>query len=218
MKKILSVFLIITILFIGSLAAHAEYINYTVTASALNIRQQPNASCAILGVVRKGTTLQGEESSNGWTQILWNGHNAYVYSKYITTQLGATTTTQTEPAKTTPINYTQADLDLLARVIHCEAGSSWLTDEHQLAVGSVVLNRVADSRFPNTISGVVYQRGQYACVPNGMINRTPSERAIKNAKYLLENGVTIPTNVVWQAQFKQGKGVWKYIQGHYFCY
>jgi hypothetical protein len=209
-KKILSTFLIIIILIVGSLAAYADYINYTVTARALNIRQQPNTNCAILGVVRMDTPLQGEESLGGWTPILWNEQQVYVCSKYITAQ--------SEPTKNVPANYTQADLDLLARVICCEAGSSWLTDEHQLAVGSVVLNRVADSRFPNTISGVVYQKGQYACVPNGAINRTPSERALKNAKYLLENGVTIPTNVVWQAQFRQGNGVWKYVQGHYFCY
>lgn len=210
MKKIISILLIITIFLLGSFTAYAGYINYTVTASVLNIRQQPNTNCAILGTVKRGTTFEGGQSSNGWTPIVWNGRQAYVYSAYVAAQ-----TQHTGSASTA---YSQAELDLLARVIYCEAGSSWLTDEHQLAVGSVVLNRVADSRFPNTISGVVYQKGQYSCVPNGMINRTPSERAINNARYLLENGVTIPTNVVWQAQFKQGKGVWKYIQGHYFCY
>lgn len=214
MKKILSILLIVTMFFLGTLTAYADYVNYTVTASALNIRQQPNTNCAILNTVPRGTTLKGVQSSNGWTQILWNGQQAYVCSTYITTQ----TQTTKQPAGYTPTNYTQSDLDLLSRVIYCEAGADWATDEHQLAVGSVVLNRVADSRFPNTISGVVYQKGQYACVPNGMINRTPSERAVKNARYLLEKGVTIPTNVVWQAQFKQGNGVWKYMQGHYFCY
>lgn len=210
MKKLLSILLIITTFSLGAFTAYANYVNYTVTASALNIRQQPNTNCSILSTVPRGTMLKGGQSANGWTPILWNGQQAYVCSTHITTQSEAT--------NYTPTKYTQADLDLLARVIYCEAGSSWATDEHQLAVGSVVLNRVADSRFPNTISGVVYQKGQYACVPNGMINRTPSERAVKNAKYLLENGVTTPTNIVWQAQFKQGKGVWKYIQGHYFCY
>ena len=123
-----------------------------------------------------------------------------------------------EPDVSTSPSYTDDELDLLARLIHSEAGSDWLTDEHQRAVGSVVLNRVADSRFPDTLEGVVYQKGQYACVPNGMINQVPTERAINNARYLLENGTTIPSNVVWQAQFKQGKGLWKEIQGHYFCY
>lgn len=114
--------------------------------------------------------------------------------------------------------YTEYELDLLARVIWSEAGSDWLTDEHQRAVASVVINRVNDERFPNTINDVIYQKGQYGCVSNGMINRTPNQRAYDNAKYVLEYGITIPSNVVWQSQFKQGKGLYKYIQGHYFCY
>lgn len=114
--------------------------------------------------------------------------------------------------------YTEEELDLLARIVWCEAGSDWLTDEHQQAIASVVINRKNDNRFPNTVKGVVYQKGQYACVGNGMINQTPNQRAYDNAKYVLENGITIPDNVVWQAQFRQGRGVYKYIEGHYFCY
>ena len=114
--------------------------------------------------------------------------------------------------------YTDEELDLLSRVVFAEAGSNWLSDKHQRAVASVVLNRVSDNRFPNSIRGVIYQNGQYACVDNGMINRTPNKRAVENAKYVLENGITIPENIVWQSQAKQGKGVWEYIEGHYFCY
>jgi hypothetical protein len=125
---------------------------------------------------------------------------------------------KTVEAEQNPSKYTEYELNLLARLINAEAGSSWLTDEHQRAVASVVLNRIADPRFPNTMHSVIYQKGQYACTWNGMISIAPSQRAIDNAKYVLENGVTIPENVIFQAQFKQGKGVWKYIQGHYFCY
>lgn len=114
--------------------------------------------------------------------------------------------------------YTAEELDLLARVIWSEAGSDWLTDEHQRAVASVVINRVNDDRFPNTIKDVVYQPGQYGCVYNGMIYQMPNQRAYDNAKYVLENGVTIPSNVVWQSKSTQGRRLYKYIQGHYFCY
>ena len=129
--------------------------------------------------------------------------------------------TKVEPAienESISSTYTEDELDLLSRLVNAEAGSDWLTDEHQRAVASVVLNRVSDNRFPNTIHSVIYQRGQYACTWNGMINKMPSQRAVDNARYVLENGVTVPENVIFQAQFKQGKGVWKYIQGHYFCY
>lgn len=107
------------------------------------------------------------------------------------------------------------ELDLLARLIRAEAGSDWCTDELQRAVGSVVLNRVNDSRFPNTIYEVIYAEGQYSTTWNGEIDKPYTDRTYANAKYLLENGVTIPTDVVWQANFKQGKQ-YKEIQGVFF--
>ena len=58
-----------------------------------------------------------------------------------------------------------SDLELLATIIYCEAGNQ--PYEGQLAVGSVVLNRVASSSFPNSISGVIYQSGQFSPVASG---------------------------------------------------
>lgn len=57
------------------------------------------------------------------------------------------------------------DLELLAAIIYCEAGNQ--PYEGQLAVGSVIMNRVASSSFPNSISGVIYQSGQFSPVSSG---------------------------------------------------
>ena len=115
----------------------------------------------------------------------------------------------------TGVLVNEETVDLLARLIRAECGDEWCTDELQLATGSVVLNRMNDSRFPNTIPEVIYQRGQYSTVPNGEINKPYNERTYANAKYLLENGSTIPENVVFQANFRQGS-TYKVIQGVYF--
>ena len=72
------------------------------------------------------------------------------------------------------------DVNILARVINAEArGESY---NGQVAVGAVVLNRVKDSRFPNTIAGVIYQTGAFDGVSDGQINLSPSESCIKAAK------------------------------------
>lgn len=127
--------------------------------------------------------------------------------------------TVSEASKTTKKNsYTDYELYLMSHLINAEAGSSWISDEEQRAVGSVVLNRVKDRRFPNTMQKVIYQRGQYSCTWNGSFSKKPSARVIKNAKHVLRNGSTIPKKVVFQAQFFQGKGVWKVLGNHYFCY
>lgn len=57
------------------------------------------------------------------------------------------------------------DEALLAAIIECEAGSEGM--DGKLAVGSVVLNRVASSLFPNTVVGVIYQSGQFSPVASG---------------------------------------------------
>ncbi len=58
-----------------------------------------------------------------------------------------------------------SDSAMLAAIIQCEAGGE--SYEGKLAVGSVVLNRVSSSHFPNTIAGVIYQGGQFSPVASG---------------------------------------------------
>ena len=107
--------------------------------------------------------------------------------------------------------FNEEDIDLMTRLVYAEAGSSWLPDELQLHVGSVILNRIANDCFPDTLYDVVYQKGQYAPMWTGAINNTPDERTIANVMWLIENGSISPINVVWQAEFKQGKTVyWSY--------
>ena len=58
--------------------------------------------------------------------------------------------------------YSNSDVELLAKVISAEArGESY---EGQVAVGAVILNRVKHPSFPDSISGVVYQKGAFSCV------------------------------------------------------
>lgn len=66
-----------------------------------------------------------------------------------------------------------SDLQLMARAINGEArGEPY---EGQVAVGAVILNRVKDSRFPNTIAGVIYQSGAFTAVSDGQINAPIAE-------------------------------------------
>lgn len=59
--------------------------------------------------------------------------------------------------------------ELLARLINGEArGEEY---QGQVAVGAVVLNRVKSPKFPNTISGVIYQKGQFSCVTDGQFDK-----------------------------------------------
>ena len=72
------------------------------------------------------------------------------------------------------------NLNLLARLVYGEARGEPYTG--QVAVAAVVLNRVRNSSFPNTIAGVIYQSGAFDVVADGQINLTPNSTAIKAAQ------------------------------------
>ncbi|MCI8989134.1 MAG: spore cortex-lytic enzyme [Clostridia bacterium] len=76
-------------------------------------------------------------------------------------------------------NYTSSDLYLLAKCIYAESRGESYTG--QVAVGAVILNRVASSQFPNTISGVIYQRHAFTAVSDGQINLEPDKTAMNAA-------------------------------------
>lgn len=76
--------------------------------------------------------------------------------------------------------YSNSDIQLLAKVISAEArGESY---EGQVAVGAVVLNRVASPSFPDTISGVVYQNGAFSCVYDSNWYQPVAESSQRAAK------------------------------------
>ncbi len=76
--------------------------------------------------------------------------------------------------------YSDADIMLLARLIYGEArGESYVG---QVAVGAVVMNRIKSASFPNTMSGVIYQKYAFTAVDDGQINLTPDATAKKAAK------------------------------------
>ncbi len=76
--------------------------------------------------------------------------------------------------------FSSADVYLLAKTIYAEGRGEPYTG--QVAIGAVVLNRVRNNDFPNTVSGVVYQRHAFTAVSDGQINLTPNDTAMKAAK------------------------------------
>lgn len=102
------------------------------------------------------------------------------------------------------------ELFLLAKIIHAEAGSPRLSDEWRMCVGEVVLNRVASPEFPDSIHDVIYEPGQYQEVDtfDFAYVLTPSADCVDAAFRLLNGERLLEPWVVFQANFKQGGGVY----------
>lgn len=94
--------------------------------------------------------------------------------------LGMTEQANSSGSQSSGNDYTNSDTYLLARCIYGEARGESYTG--QVAVGAVVLNRVKSKDFPNTISGVIYQKHAFTAVSDGQINLTPDQTAINAAK------------------------------------
>ena len=117
--------------------------------------------------------------------------------------------------------YTEEELETLAHLLYAEAGGS--SDLGIIYVGSVVLNRVSSDKFPNTLLEVIYQDGQYSPTWNGFMNvEVENESCYRIAKYLLENGSVIPSEVLGQADYtiykKYGSELYDEVDGNYFFY
>ena len=79
------------------------------------------------------------------------------------------------------VTFTEDDRYLLANLIYCEAGGE--PYEGQMAVGAVVINRVLSSVFPNTLSGVIYQSGQFEPVSTGRLALALAENRATDSCY-----------------------------------
>ena len=113
------------------------------------------------------------------------------------------------------------DVNLLARLVYAESRGEPYSG--QVAVASVVLNRVKSSSFPNSISGVIYQSGAFSVVSDGQINLTPNETAKKAAQDAI-NGWDPSYGAIYYFNPNTAKNAWIWsrpvtvvIGNHRFC-
>lgn len=124
-------------------------------------------------------------------------------------------------------SYTEEELDMLALVIYQEAGADTCSDDTRLKVGSVVMNRVADDRFPASIYEVITEEAQYGRLhwtgpvwperASTELEAHAVERAYDCAERILQGERFLPEDVVWQAEFVQGTEIVSHQDGFYFC-
>lgn len=102
-------------------------------------------------------------------------------------------------------DFSEADLDLLARVVRAEAeGEPY---DGQVAVAAVILNRVNHPEFPNTIAGVVYEPLAFSVVANGQVNKPASQSAVQAAHCAL-NGLDPSGGALYFYNPSKTKSTW----------
>lgn len=115
----------------------------------------------------------------------------------------------------------QANINLLARIISAEARGEVYSG--QVAVGACVLNRVEHPSFPDTLSGVIYQKGAFTAITDGQFNEPTSDSAFKAARDAL-NGQDPSGGAIYYFNPDKTSNKWirtrpviKRIGKHLFC-
>lgn len=166
-----------------------------VNTNGLRVRNAASEDASVITVVSEGTTLTVDtdaETEDGWVAVKYIGQTAYVSADYVTTELAlgeavtieeekaalakkaeeeaaakAAQTKETTTVQNASVSASYDDVTLLAALIQCEAGNELY--EGQLAVGAVVMNRLRSGAYPSSISGVIYQSGQFPPAGQGMV-------------------------------------------------
>ena len=166
-----------------------------VNTNGLRVRNAASEDASVIVAVSEGTTLTVDtdaETEDGWVAVKYKGQTAYVSADYVTTELAlgeavtieeekaalakkaeeeaaakAAQTKETTTVQNASVSASYDDVTLLAALIQCEAGNELY--EGQLAVGVVVMNRLRSGAYPSSISGVIYQSGQFPPAGQGMV-------------------------------------------------
>ncbi|MGN0451498.1 MAG: spore cortex-lytic enzyme [Acutalibacteraceae bacterium] len=117
--------------------------------------------------------------------------------------------------------YSSSDYDLLARIISAEArGEGYLG---QVAVGAVILNRIEHPSFPDTLSGVIYQKGAFSCLDDGQFYEPVADSAYSAARDAI-NGLDPSGGAIYYYNPSTATSKWIFsrpvittIGNHRFC-
>jgi spore germination cell wall hydrolase CwlJ-like protein len=154
-----------------------------VKTDGLRVRAKAKDSAKVLTTANKGDKLvynKKADTKDGWVAVTVNKTTGYVAADYVKVKLGTTKALSMDEiakakkessgtTKTNGVSVSDENVNLLAALIQCEAGGESHTGK--VAVGAVVLNRMRSSSFPNSISGVIYQSGQFSPVRSGALAR-----------------------------------------------
>lgn len=179
----------------------------TVTASSLRVRNTPSLEGQQIGSKKKGSMVEILSQEGDWYQIEHGDDSAYVAAEYVQTGEATAVTVEEykeQQATEAAVNVGNGELDLLAAIIQCEAGGESHTGK--VAVGAVIMNRVRSGQFPNTITEVVYQSGQFSPVASGILSSVLSQGARSDCYQAAQEALNGSNPVGGALYFNSGSG------------
>lgn len=200
----------------------------TVTASSLRVRKEPSMDAGQIGNMKQGSRVEILGQEGDWYQVSYGEDSAYMFAEYI--QIEETTALSVAEYETQKKEKEQAvqqvsqtggsmsasdsELALLAAIIQCEAGGESHTGK--VAVGAVIMNRVRSSQFPNSITEVVYQSGQFSPVASGILSSVLSQGARSDCYQAAQEALAGSNPIGSALYFNSGSGRGQQIGNQHF--
>ncbi|WP_405318854.1 cell wall hydrolase [Frisingicoccus sp.] len=136
-----------------------------VCVESINIREKADINSKVIGTAVEDEGFSVIESGKEWIKIAYGEAEGYVAAPYVKQMFRMD---EAEPILPEPTVSVSSDEEyLLACMVYVESGGE--SYEGQLAVANVILNRVRDPRFGNTVADVVYAAGQFPGAHNGAL-------------------------------------------------
>ena len=200
----------------------------TVTASSLRVRKEPSMDAGQIGTMKQGSRVEILGQEGDWYQVSCGEDSAYMFAEYI--QIEETTALSVAEYETQQKEKEQAvqqvsqtgasmsasdsELALLAAIIQCEAGGE--SNTGKVAVGAVIMNRVRSSQFPNSITEVVYQSGQFSPVASGILSSVLSQGARSDCYQAAQEALAGSNPIGSALYFNSGSGRGQQIGNQHF--
>lgn len=216
-----------------TLADDAGKMIATVDVETLRVRGEAKEDGMILGLLPEGELVEvlSKEEEDGWIKVDYEGQDGYVLAEFVSLdfQIDAGETIEEVKAREEAekeakrhVNYgaytTDADTTLLlAALIQCEAGGE--PYEGQVAVGAVVMNRVRNAAYPDSIHGVIYASGQFTPAMSGKLNKVyESGKIYESCIRAAEEALSGVSNVGDLTHFRRNNGREGLVIGHHVFY
>lgn len=218
----------------------------TSLTGGLRVRAEASTeeSSAVLDVLEEGKKIKvavGTEAPEGWVAVICSDRTAYVSAQYVSVELelGKAISIEEEKAalkkaeeerkaaeakkkqkaartQKAAIASSYDDLTLLGALIQCEAGGE--SYEGQVAVGAVVMNRIR-SGYAGTISGVIFQSGQFTPASSGALERRLAKGVSSSCLAAAQEAINGVDNVSGATHFcRVRSGLSGIVIGHHVFY
>ena len=158
------------------------------TDTTADVYAEPNGS--VVGKMYKNTVVTVEEEGTEWCKIASGAVIGYARTETLlfgsadvdrSSIACAEGTRDAQTMEEIQAEQQQENVRLLAALIYCEAGNQ--PYDGKVAVGAVVMNRIESKRYPHTLEGVIYQKGQFTPASSGKLARVLRSNSIPASCY-----------------------------------